>query len=130
MFDIGRSSMGYMCISASNNSHSDSYPSRKHESDIFFTSPSGLYIALEEKDINHGINCVYGTHNSVKQQQAVSLCSKSSRSFMSQRNQKKSLQLGESCILWGEDEDSLHRGCGSRSGFTPQGIAVTKSGAF
>lgn len=59
MFDIGRSSKGYMCISASNNSQSDSYPSREHESDIFFTSPSGLYIALGEKGIRRELNCVY-----------------------------------------------------------------------
>lgn len=128
MFDIGRSSKGYMCISASNNFHSDSYPSRNHESDIFFTSPSGLYIALEEKGIRRELNCVYGTHNSVKQQQAAPLQIPYGRGDTPQINQKERLQLGVSRILWGEDEDPLHRGCGSKLGFTPQGIAVTKSG--
>lgn len=114
MFDIGSNSKGHMCISASNNSHSDSYPSRKHESDIFFTSPSGLYIALkeeEEKGMRREFNCVYGTHNSVKQQQAVPLAITYWRGDTPQRNQKERLQLGESRIKWGEDEDPLHRGC-------------------
>nr|XP_034321613.1 uncharacterized protein LOC105333286 [Crassostrea gigas] len=130
MFDIGRSSKGHMCISASNNSYSDSYPSREHESDIFFTSPSGLYIALGEKGIRRELICVYGTHNSVKQQQAKLLQSPYTRGDTPQRNRKVRLQLGESRILWGEDEDPLHRGCGSKFGFTPQGIAFTKSGGI
>lgn len=130
MFDIGRSSKGHMCISASNNSYSDSYPSREHESDIFFTSPSGLYIALREKGIRRELICVYGTHNSVKQQQAKLLQSAYTRGDTPQRNRKERLQLGESRILWGEDEDPLHRGCGSKFGFTPQGIAFTKSGGI
>lgn len=42
MFDIDGRIKRYICISASNNSQSDSYLSKKSESDsILFTSPSG-----------------------------------------------------------------------------------------
>lgn len=50
VFDIDCSNDGYVCISASNNSTSILNHPKKSESDsVLFTSPSGLYIALEEK---------------------------------------------------------------------------------
>lgn len=50
VFDIDISNNGYLCISASNNSTSILNHPKKSESDsVLFTSPSGLYIALEEK---------------------------------------------------------------------------------
>uniref|UniRef100_A0A8W8NR21 Tripartite motif-containing protein 2 n=1 Tax=Magallana gigas TaxID=29159 RepID=A0A8W8NR21_MAGGI len=70
-----------------------------------------------------------GLWSEIKQQQAVPLQIPYGRGDTPQRNRKERLQLGESRILW-EDEDPLHRGCGSKFGFTPQGIAVTKSGGI
>lgn len=130
-FDIDCSRKGYLCISASNNSQTDYFPLVKSETDsILFTSPSGLYIALEEKDNGDKFNFFYGTHHSVKQQQAL-LENHNLMYFgaFSQRR-KKTWQIDEYDVLWGEDEDPVHRGCGSKYGFTPQGIATTKSGGI
>lgn len=129
-FDIDCSRKGYLCISASNNSQAVYFPSVKSEPDsILFTSPSGLYIALEEKGDGDELNFIYGTHHSVKQSKAIlknpNLMYKYDGAFSQRR--KKTWQIDESYVLWGEDEDPVHRGCGSKYGFTPQGIAATKS---
>lgn len=132
MFDIDCSGKRCLCISAPNNCQIDYFHSIKSESDsILFTSPSGLYIALKENGIGDELNYIYGTHHSVKQLQAR-LNYKGSLLYSAsyvQRNRKKTWKLGDSYVLWGnEEEDQLHLGCKPKFGFTPQGITATRFG--
>lgn len=51
VFDIDCSRTGYLCISASNN-YPDifNYAKKSESNSVLFTSPSGLYITLQEKN--------------------------------------------------------------------------------
>lgn len=99
IFNINHNNKKYIYISTSNNSYNNSYPFKKHKSNIFFTSPSKLYITIKKKNIKHKFNYIYKTHNSIKQQQTIPLNITYKQNNTPQKNQKKKLTLNKSYIL-------------------------------
>lgn len=130
VFDIDCGRNGNLCISASNNS-SDIFNNPNNSDSFIFKSSSGSYIALQEQNNDH-FNVLYGTYHSIKRQSAtlktrLYTTSPKTSGFSEDRKQ---WVLSSTSILWGEDEDFLHRGCGPKFRFTAHGITATKSGGI
>nr|XP_034321730.1 uncharacterized protein LOC109619111 isoform X2 [Crassostrea gigas] len=131
VFDIDCGRNGNLCISASNNS-SDFYNNPNNSDSVIFKSSSGSYIAIQEQNNDH-FNFTYGTYHSIKRQSATLTTQRYSTSPKPSgisEDRTKQWVLSSPSILWGEDEDFFHRGCGPKSGFTAHGITATKSGGI